>query len=149
MDRSITIEELDEKVFQSADDEDVFEDYSEEFVTYASDIFQDFNKLAERYILTFFQGKKMYCGGQIPRKILCSPSYITLVLNTKISEGIKLAHRALQAYGRVENEFAKNDIEFVQNALNLCAISGVPKQFSGGLLLMYIELVEGLGICET
>jgi len=94
-----TIVELDEKVFQLEDD-DSFEDYSEQFVTYSSDLYRDFNKLAEKFILTFFQGKKLYCGGQIPRKILCSSSYITLVLNTKIGDGIKLAHRILQAYER-------------------------------------------------
>ena len=138
-----TIVELDEKVFQLEDD-DSFEDYSEQFVTYSSDLYRDFNKLAEKFILTFFQGKKLYCGGQIPRKILCSSSYITLVLNTKIGDGIKLAHRILQAYEREGDEFAKNDIECVQNILHLCALSGVPKQFSGGLLIMYIELVEGI-----
>jgi hypothetical protein len=140
----MTIAELDEKVFQLEED-DSFDDYSEQFVeTYASDIYRDFNKLAEKFIFVFFHEKKMYCGGPIPWKILCSSSYITLVLNTNIIDGIKSAHRILQAYGRIGNEFAKNDIECVQNILYLCALSGVPKQFSGGLLLMYLELVEGI-----
>jgi len=142
------IKELDPSVFQN--EEESFEDYSEEFVTYAVDIYQDFDKLAENFIYAFFCDKSMFCGGPIPKKLLFSRQYITLVLNLKIAKGIQRAHEMIE----IHNKTAENPItdiqamELVRDTLDLFAHSGVPKQLAGGILLMYLELVEGITASE-
>jgi len=140
------IQELDPSVFQK--EEESFEDYSEEFVTYAVDIYQDFNKVAENFIYGFFCNEEMSCGGPIPKKLLFSPDYISLVLNTKAARGIELAHQMIETHNKIADEpITEIDaIKLVQESLDNFAHSGVPKQLAGGILLMYLELVKGIAM---
>jgi hypothetical protein len=140
------IQELDPSVFQK--EEESFEDYSEEFVTYAVDIYQDFNKVAENFIYGFFCNAELSCGGPIPKKLLFSPDYITLVLNTKAARGIELAHQMIETHNEIADEPIEEmeAIKLVQESLDDFAHSGVPKQLAGGILLMYLELVKGISM---
>ena len=100
----------------------------------------DVQNLAVQEIDRFFAQQKMYCGGSISPQILHSPVYLTQVLNTDISHGVDLAYEAIKRGAPVTDE----EIAVVLKTLDKLAQTGVPKEFAGGILLMYLELCEGV-----
>lgn len=120
-------------------------------------------------VAKFFSGKEMYCGGSIPEYLLFSDRYITDALSIPVGDAISLVYRAMgtfvdideeepsdeslkrffsiQALDEMEDDHSEPaDIKKVLHALSLCSSEGVPKQHAGGLLIMYMELCEGIRI---
>lgn len=115
---------------------------------FAQNFHKDVQGLARFYLQQFFCDKTMYCGGKIPRSLL--EKRISMVINYDISKGV------LQAYDAMSDLFkhevrkdsceSTSDIKLVNETLSLLAKSGVPQQFAGGMLLLYLEFVEGIEI---
>jgi hypothetical protein len=116
---------------------------------------QAFQKSAKQMVLEhidqFFADKMFHCGGSIPKRFLHDPEKITMVLNFNIIKGIDKAYEALEkTLDPKEIEYAKktgnitSDIKLVNETLNLLACSKVPAQFAGGMMIMYLEFVEGV-----
>ena len=105
--------------------------------------------MARQYMEVFFADKEFYCGGSIPQKILYSPSYITQVLNTDISHGVKQAYKILDDHDGIssveEDEKISEDIRLILAVLKQCEDLRVPKVFAGGIMLVYLEVCEGVG----
>lgn len=131
------------------------EDYVEIEKTYKpeeywGDFFKDVENLVVEKIDLFFCHQEMHCGGPISKKILHSPPYITRVLNTDISNGVDAAYEALGFPDLAEDFDPKQKKRFdeaqamVSRTLTNLAKSGVPKEYAGGVLLMYLELVKGV-----
>lgn len=103
-----------------------------------------------KHISTFFAGKGMHCGGHIPLSLLKSEKYVSLVLYTTLIEGLSRAYESLESFDELQESpgdplFAR-DVCLVLRILNDAAERRIPKIFAGGLLLMELELCEGIEI---
>lgn len=133
----------------SKDLDDEF-DEAERLWAFAENFQHNVHAIAKFHMQQFFNDKTMHCGGKIPNVILLIDKRISLVINYDISEGIL---RAYQAMGDLvadetlsETAEISSDVKLVLETLNLLARSGVPQQFAGGMLLLYLEFVEGIEI---
>lgn len=135
--------------FQESDSEEGFNDTTDE---YYQQFMWDASAYAKMCIDKFFEGKEMYCGGDIPKRLLNDAQYIALVANTDVMDGVDLAYTALRrSHHRVtipstEITTVPNDVKFVISILNHCKSLAIPKVFSTGLMLMYLEICEGVNI---
>ena len=108
-------------------------------------------ELAVSYIDKFFDGKKMCSGGKIPKYMLHCPKRISMVMNYDIIRGVDYAYQILSDMVSPEEENrasitgeATQDIKLVNETLSLLARSGVPQQFAGGMMILYLEFCEGV-----
>lgn len=94
------------------------------------------------YISNYFKDK------EVPENTnLTSSRYIDLCINTNICDGADMAYRALEKSGRFSSTSSDHsiseDIRFVIRLLSQMK-RHVPQEFSAGVLLMHLELVEGI-----
>ena len=122
-----------------------------ELKIFAQDFFDDVKALAKQYMEHFFQDKMLYCGGKIPKSFLFAERCIGMVMNYDIIRGVEHAYSALEKnLTKKEIDLAKStgettsDIKLVNETLNLLARSGIPQQFAGGMMCLYLEFVEGV-----
>lgn len=113
----------------------------------------DAQTIVRGYIEQFFKGKMLHCGGKIPKSLLLSERRISLVLNYDIVRGVDRAYNCMEEFLTVEDKKiaqscgeVTNDIKLVAETLKLLSKSSVPQQFAGGMLLLYLEFVEGIDI---
>lgn len=126
---------------------------AEELQVYVGSFVDDVRTLARDYVERFFADKRMACGGRIPKYLLHNERRISMVMNYTISIGVDQAYKALEPLlSEAEQEEARrtgeatSDIKLVNETLNLLARSGIPQQFAGGMLLLYLEFVEGVHV---
>jgi hypothetical protein len=121
--------------------------------SFAQDFYGDVRVLTRQYMEQFFSNKMLHCGGKIPRSLLYTDTHISMVMNFDISKGVDRAYEALEpllspeevALSKQTGE-ATSDIKLVNDTLNLLARSGIPKQFAGGMMLLYLKFVEGIEV---
>lgn len=108
-------------------------------------------ELAIYYIDKFFEDKKLCSGGKIPRYMLHCPKRISMVMNYDIIKGVDHAYMALKHLVAPEEEAraaltgeATADIKLVTEILSFLARSGIPQQFAGGMMILYLEFIEGV-----
>jgi hypothetical protein len=108
-------------------------------------------ELAIYYIDKFFEDKKLCSGGKIPKYMLHCPKRISMVMNYDIIKGVDHAYGALTHMVSPEDEAkalvtgeATADIKLVTEVLNFLARSGIPQQFAGGMMVLYLEFIEGV-----
>jgi hypothetical protein len=119
-----------------------------ELEAFYGEFFADAQELARNYIEDFFSDKEMYCGGKVSIDVLHSPSYITMILNTDVCNGVSAAYAMLAACDEIDCDaelgMVATDVRLVVSVLQQCSDRGIPKQFASGMLLIYLELCEGL-----
>jgi hypothetical protein len=118
--------------------------------SFAQSFHEDVNVLAKQYMAQFFKDKMLYCGGKVPHKMLFAERSLSMVLNYDIIKGVEKAYEILEpTVPFAESEAAKisgditSDIRLVNEILGLLAKSGVPQQFAGGMMILYLEFIEG------
>lgn len=116
-------------------------DAEEECFSEWGSYYDDIKALAKHYINGFFKDKSFWCGGPIPQKMLNDPKYIDYMLNLDICNGMDCIYNTLGSDPTLDA--SDNDIKHVIGLFNTCARAGIPKQFSVGIILMYLELCEG------
>ena len=124
-----------------------------EIKVFAQDFYSDVKALAKQYMEQFFKDKMLHCGGKIPKSFLFAERRVSMVLNYDISRGIDRAYKYLEKTmlqqdinEAKQNGEATDDIKLVNETLYLLARSGVPQQFAGGMLCLYLEFIEGVDI---
>lgn len=127
-------------------DDVITEDFVEEF-------YSDAKALAKQYIEQFFKDKMLHCGGKIPSFLLFNERRISMVLNYDIITGVDRAYKYLEKELTLEEiEESKisgevtYDIKVVTDILALLSSSGIPQQFAGGMMCLYLEFIEGVNI---
>lgn len=130
-------------------------DLSSEFIEDGFDDIDDeygLEKVYEyiKFILNnYFLGKEMYNGEIVDSRILNLEYYTNLIFNTNVCDGIDKSYEIM-----AENNFKvgegtasgiPEDVRYVINALKGMKRI-VPQEFLGGVLLMQLELIEGLEI---
>lgn len=120
---------------------------------FAQEFFDDVKALAKQYMETFFKDKMLHCGGNIPRSFLFAERRVSMVLNYDIIKGVDRAYQALEKnMSKAELDASKlsgettSDIKLVNETLKLMSRSGIPQQFAGGMMCLYLEFVEGVDI---
>lgn len=144
-----------------ADDESEAEEKSDgysqeqesELRTFAKRFQGDVRSVVKGYMEQFFSDKMLHCGGKIPHSLLFAERRISLVLNYDIVHGVERAYNYLTHLATPDaveaakaNGEVTNDIKLVNETLNLLARSCIPQQFAGGMMLLYLEFVEGIDI---
>lgn len=110
-----------------------------------ADIFrQKVYGLARFHIQGFFKDKFLHTGGKVPKTVMFQDKRIHKVINYSIIVGVE------NAYGAIGDSLPdEDDIKLVIDTLHKignyrhddgCCI---PIEFRGGLLCLYLELVEG------
>ena len=110
----------------------------------------DLNQFVSECIVNFFQKKEMYYGGPISEKMILTDHYINTVARSSFCQDVDRAYLALSKSGiqtEAENEnLVSDDIRLVIQVLDDCVINRIPKCFRGGIVLMYLEICEGIEI---
>lgn len=105
--------------------------------------------IIKQCIKNYFVNKNFHDGEKIENYVLELPYYVSLLLNTTVSEGVNKAYKIIE-----ENNFANNSVlddsiaEEVRYMISLIKRiqKFVPQEFVGGMILMHLELIEGLEI---
>ena len=124
-----------------------------EIKVFAKDFSADVKALARQYVEQFFSNKMLHCGGKIPKSLLFSERRMSMVLNYDIVKGVQRAYKHLEPTLSFSNAKmlrqageATDDIKLVNEVFDLLAKSGIPQQFAGGILCLYLEFIEGVDI---
>jgi hypothetical protein len=132
--------------------QDINDEYSaeqeRELLFFATGFSGEVKYIAKEYIFSFFSDKNFFCGGRIPKRILLDNSHVLMVIEYDISRSVQKAYDCLKEHS-ISKEFlgeVTGDIRLVSSILNDLSISRVPQQFAGGMLLLYLKLVEGIEI---
>lgn len=106
---------------------------------------------AKHWVGEFFKGRKMYCGGSIPTSLLYSDRQIDRVLNLSVGDAVSQAHEMLTTSSKYSSNSLPDDedgvpvdVRFVIDVIGEQKQQRVPKCCQGGILLMYLEICEGL-----
>lgn len=118
----------------------------------AEDFRNDAAELARHYIKIFFNNKKP--DNPLPSEYdLLSTDKIYTVLNTSIISGVKKSYKALERYIVITqedmNKAKKNgdvteEIKLVNESLKSIYKAGIPQQFAGGMMILYLEYCRGI-----
>jgi len=122
---------------------EVSPDVEQKMLLLATCFLGEVRDIARNYMVSFFKRKNFSEGGRIPAPVLLSGTNVSMVINYDITESVDQAYKSLEGFSNNENF---NDVEFVVSILNELSDSGIPQQFAGGMLLLYLKLVEGLEI---
>jgi hypothetical protein len=108
-------------------------------------------ELALHYIEQFFKDKKLFSGGKIPSYMLRCKKRISMVMNYDIIKGVDHAYAVLDDMVSPEEKIkatqtgeATENVKLVIEILDLLAKSHVPKQFAGGIMILYLEFIRGV-----
>lgn len=99
-------------------------------------------RLVPRHIASYFNGV------DVPEGVdLVDPRYVDLCIRTGICEAVDMAYGAMGASGRFRGPQGDGsigeDVEFVIAILRGIRARCVPQEFSAGILLMHLEILEG------
>lgn len=99
-------------------------------------------RIVPSYIKSYFEDKN------IPPDVdITSSEYVSLCIDTNMCDGADIAYGVLSKSGKFDtfsgDHSISEDIRFVIKTLAHMK-SRVPQEFSAGMLLMHLELVEGL-----
>ncbi len=103
----------------------------------------------------FFASQEFHAGGKIPKRMLHCPRRLSMIFNIDISMAVEIAYRSMAdtlTQQEIDlarrNSEATKDVILVNEILKRLARSGVPQQFSGGFLLLYLEFCEGINYLD-
>jgi hypothetical protein len=124
------------------DVEDVDFSANEEFGLDRSEL----QSIVSGYIKSYFSGKQVPSGADV-----LSLEYIDMVMSTDICTGVDKAYEAMRACGKFDTSSSEHtiseDIRFVVKTLS--QIKRVaPQEYSGGMLLMHLDLLEGVKLSK-
>lgn len=106
--------------------------------------------LARDWIIEFFAGKQMHCGGDIPLQVLLTDHNIDLLLKTNMSSATVIVYAAMEVSNgapyAIKMGGISDDVKWILTFIKHCANQSVPNCFVGGLMLIYLELCDGVPI---
>jgi len=143
MDEFDEVEEL-EEVAQSG------QDYSENYVPPKDGIVLDFDRngsfLAKYFLHKFFKDYSLHIGGSIPLDMLYTDRRLNKVLHLSFVEGVDHAHAAFSKLGVKESDShsVPDHVMLIITTLGKLSKAGIPRCYAGGMLCLYLELVEGI-----
>lgn len=140
MKRFLDAEEID--IFSEIDEDGFEKESLEEKEATSFSEFPITREDAVKYIEEFFADKKWVHGGPIPKKELIQDRHVDMILSLEFHECVDFFYQSVEQI-KEYNEFepAKDLLIELQN--NSCRL-GIPKHHSGGLMLIYLILCQGI-----
>lgn len=117
------------------------------------DFRKDTTELAKYYIKLFFETKDAHFNHRIDKNILFNEERILKVINTSIIAGVQQAYEALSKCIIITQEDINKakksgdvtqEIRLVNETLKSLYKAGIPQQFAGGMMILYLEFCEGI-----
>lgn len=93
------------------------------------------------YMLEFFKGRNSPTGVPLDEDGICTPPNIDIVRSLTVSDAILIAYEALK-----ENRYVGTDFVFCMRLQAECANLRIPKEYSGGLLILYLKVIMGYNL---
>ena len=106
--------------------------------------YEKINLLISENIKSYFADKKLKNGRDINKNIYKCEYYMSMLLRISMSDAILTAYRNMQEYNIKDND--EDEIRYVLKVIKNIQ-KQVPQDFVGGMLLMHLELIEGIEIC--
>jgi hypothetical protein len=104
----------------------------------------ELERIVAIYISNYFKDKEIKNSVNI-----ISPKYINSCIDTNICDGVDLAYKAMEKSGRfltsASEHSISDDIRLVIKILGQIK-KFAPQEFSAGILLMHLELIEGISL---
>jgi len=135
------------------DDEDFSENASEtspeqerELLLFATGFFSELNYIVRGYMTDFFKNETFSQGGKIPYSLLLSNKNVSMVMNYDIIRSVDEAYHRLSDFDLScgSPSDTAEDIKLVVGILDKLAQANIPQQLAGGMMLLYLDLVEGV-----
>jgi hypothetical protein len=119
-----------------------------ELLFFATGFMGELKYIAKQCISSFFQDRDFHCGGKIPCSLLSKDDHVLTVINYDIINSLNTAYEALKNHELPQNcvNDMPEDIKLVLKILDELAINNVPQQFAGGMMILYLKLIEGIEI---
>jgi len=113
----------------------------------------DLRRLAVESIETFFKSKSFYCGGPIPKHDLLSEHSVKTLLRTQLDDRcLDFIHERCLPLIPADPNYSDNTVTWqVHSLLGLLrelAALHLPKDYFGGLLLLYFKFCYGVEIID-
>jgi hypothetical protein len=122
-------------------DDEVFQENS------VVNFFDDIKPFVVASIKNYFKEKKLYNGKKIHSSLFDLPYYTDVVLKTNVSDGVIKAYKLIEENNflnlNCESKDIPEDIRYIVNLIKEIQ-KFVPQEFVGGMLLLHLELIEGL-----
>jgi hypothetical protein len=135
-----------------------FDDYSSDFDGNSIENNQESKNIISFYnelepiirqgIKNYFCDKILHDGRQIENNLLDLPYYSSLVFNTNVSDGVVKAYLIMEDNNFIDSDSEHStgdDVRFMINLIKNIQ-KRVPQEFVGGMILMHLELVEGMEV---
>lgn len=126
------------------------DDFLEDDIDQSSEIVnENIHQFVKECIDKFFSDKQMHCGGKIPKYMVSNDKKISMVISKSLLDCVDIAYESLREFSEDDikmNGDVAQDIKMVTESLSVISKAGVPQQFAGGMMLMYLKFVKGIQI---
>lgn len=147
-------QEQEQEAWEAAKDNQTEEEKEEEEarkrLTQPRVVTAETRELALQWIQKFFAGREMYYGGPIPAQSLLTSKYIDFVLYVNLFVATTAVYLSMEVKDDLMSEESSSgvtdDMRWVVSFIHQATKLRVPPDFRGGLMLMYLELCEGIDI---
>lgn len=114
-----------------------------------SSFIDEIKPIVKKAMSNYFHDKKLHNGNPIDSYIFELPHYTNLVINTNIIDGVRNAYKIIEDNQFIYlDEFSgpiEQDVIYMINLIRQIH-KRVPQDFVGGIILMHLELIEGLEV---
>lgn len=92
----------------------------------------------------FFLDKSWHAGGQIPDELLHNKRNYKLINNATLIDALDLAYKCIAVCRTLaKTGYQRNaDVRVAIRVIHECERHGIPQDYIGGMLLLYLELCE-------
>lgn len=106
---------------------------------------EEIRNLSKKCIEKYFQDKISFDGNKISSKTFLRNEYIDLVVKTDIISAVDLAYNLIKKNELNPNltDIVNDDVKYVVGLIHQIQ-KIMPQEFVGGILLMHLELIEGI-----
>jgi hypothetical protein len=140
------VEDFVENEFQDCETKDQDQEFQQEKF---SSFIEEIKPIVRKAMSNYFDDKKLHNGNPIDPNIFESSYYTNLLISTNIIDGVKNAYKIIEDNQFLQSEEFSGPIEqdviYIINLIRQIH-KRVPQDFVGGMILMHLELIEGLEV---
>lgn len=116
---------------------------------FINSFYKDIEPIIKKCIKNYFVDKKLHDGSKISDALLELPHYTDMIIKTTVSDGVNKAYEIMEDNGFVvskqNNLITDDEIKYMVKLIEKVS-KWVPQEFVGGMILMHLELVEGMEV---
>ena len=116
---------------------------------FISSFYKDIEPIIRTCIHNYFADKKLHDGRKISKDILDLPYYLDMVIKTTVSDGVNKAYAIMEdnnfQFSKQSGLVVEDEIKYMVKLIEKIS-KWVPQEFVGGMILMHIELIEGMEV---